>query len=113
MSAEENERWMDRFRRLAKDIQAAEYTLIKREAQVKKLQAQHKVSALGSGIKTSSAQETYAESQEDLYLARLEIGVAKGALSAARVELKALEVGFEEWRTRSANKREEMKRYGA
>jgi len=87
--------------------------LIKCEAEVKKLNAQLKLIALGNGIKTSSAQETHAESSEELYEARLKVGVAKGGLSSLRVKLKALEIGFEEWRTKMVNEREERRRYGA
>ena len=64
-------------------------------------------------MKTSSAQETWAESQQELYLARLKVGVAKGSLSALKITLKSLEIGFEEWRTKMVNAREERKRYGA
>jgi hypothetical protein len=45
--------------------------------------------------------------------ARLRVGEAKGGLSAIKVQLRALEVGFEEWRTKMVNAREERKRYGA
>jgi hypothetical protein len=34
-------------------------------------------------------------------------------LSAIKIQLRALEVGFEEWRTKMVNAREERKRYGA
>ena len=60
-----------------------------------------------------NAQETWAESQQELYLARLRVGVAKGTLSALKITLKSLEIGFEEWRTKMVNAREERKRYGA
>ena len=41
-----------------------EYEVLKSEALVKKTQALLKVKALGEGIKTTSAQDTYAESKE-------------------------------------------------
>jgi hypothetical protein len=64
-------------------------------------------------MKTTSAQDTWAEAQDEVYNARLRVGEAKGGLSALKVQLKALEVGFEEWRTKMVNAREERKRYGA
>jgi hypothetical protein len=64
-------------------------------------------------MKTTSAQETWAESSDELYDARLRVGEAKGGLSAIKIQLRALEVGFEEWRTKMVNAREERKRYGA
>ena len=60
-------------------MEKTEYEVYKCEAEVKKLQAQLKLKALAEGIKTTSAQETYAESSnETLYEARLRVGVAKG-----------------------------------
>jgi len=72
-----------------------------------------KLKALADGMKTTSAQETWAESSDELYNARLRVGEAKGGLSAIKIQLRALEVGFEEWRTKMVNAREERKRYGA
>ena len=61
-------------------IAAAEYDLVKCDADIKRLQAQLELMAAANGHK---------------------------------IELKALEVGFEEWRTKMVNMREEKKRYGA
>lgn len=103
---------MTKIREYAPKIQKAEYDVHRTEADVKKISAQLKMKAMAEGIKTTSGQETWAENEEELYLARLEVGLAKGHLQALKVELKALEVGFEEWRTQMVNEREEMKRYG-
>tara|TARA_R100000426_G_C4820396_1_gene110208 strand:- start:861 stop:1196 length:336 start_codon:yes stop_codon:yes gene_type:complete len=110
---EQHESWMHKIRSLAPTIESTEYEVYKCEAEVKKLQAQLKLQALGEGIKTTSAQETYAEASEELYKARLRVGVAKGALSALKVNLKGFEVGFEEWRTKQVSARKERDRYGA
>ena len=110
---EQQESWMHKIRDLAPDIEDKEYQVYKCVAEVKKLQAQLKLQALGEGIKTTSAQETYAEASEGLYKARLEDGVAKGGLSALKVNLKGLEIGFEEWRTKQVSARKERDRYGA
>ena len=48
-----------------------------------------------------------------MYEARLNVGTKKGLLSGLKVKLDALKVGFEEWRTKMVNAREEAKRYGA
>jgi hypothetical protein len=87
--------------------------VFKNEADVKQLLAVLKLKALADGMKTTSAQETWAESSDELYNARLRVGEAKGGLSAIKIQLRALEVGFEEWRTKMVNAREERKRYGA
>ena len=107
------ESWLHQIRKLAPLIEKTEYEVFKCEAEVKKLQATLKLKALADGVKTTSAQETWAESQNELYDSRLKVGVAKGALSALKVTLKSLEIGFEEWRTKMVNEREERRRYGA
>jgi hypothetical protein len=98
MTDQVEESYAHRIRSMAGTFEKVEHELVKCDADVKKLHAQLKVKALSEGIKTSSAQDTYAEASEELYQARLKVGVAKGALSALRVKLKALEIGFEEWR---------------
>lgn len=110
---EQVESWMHQIRTLAPLIEKIEYLVFKNEADVKKLLAILKLKALADGMKTTSAQETWAESSDELYNARLRVGEAKGGLSAIKVQLRALEVGFEEWRTKMVNAREERKRYGA
>ena len=110
---EQEENWMHKIRGLAPLIEKTEIQVVKCEAQVKKLQATLKLQALATGMKTTSAQDTYAESQLSLYEARLRVGVAKGALSALKVNLKGLEIGFEEWRTKQVSARKEQARYGA
>ena len=108
------ESWMHKVRSLAPVIEQAEYDLHESEADVKRLQAGLKQEAMGNEkYKTVSAQEVYAETNDDLYKARLKVGVCKGTLSALRVQLRSVEVGFEQWRTECANTRTEQKRYGA
>ena len=110
---EQTENWQHQIRSIAPVIQTAEYELLKAEADVKRVMALWKTVALSEGIKTTSAQDTYAENQTEIYQTRLQVAVAKGQLSAVKVQLRALEVGFEEWRTKMVNAREERKRYGA
>ena len=105
------ESWQDKIRELAPKISNAEYNLLKAQADIKKLQAKLELIATSQGVKTISAQKTYADNSDELYEARLKEGVAKGSLSALKIELKTLDVGFEEWRTKMVNAREERKRY--
>jgi len=65
------------------------------------------------GHKDNKCPRYIAENQAEVYQSRLAVAVAKGQLSAVKVQLRALEVGFEEWRTKMVNAREERKRYGA
>tara|TARA_R100001377_G_scaffold61012_1_gene37121 strand:- start:165 stop:503 length:339 start_codon:yes stop_codon:yes gene_type:complete len=110
---EQIESWQNQIRNIAPVMQMADFELLKAEADVKRVLALWKTVALSEGIKTTSAQDTYAENQSELYQSRLAVAVAKGQLSAVKVQLRALEVGFEEWRTKMVNAREERKRYGA
>ena len=58
------ESWMQQIRNIAPIIEKTEYEVFKCEAEVKKLHATLKMQALGTGMKTSSAQETWAETQK-------------------------------------------------
>lgn len=110
---EDNELWIHKIRSLADPIRRAEYEILKCDAEEKKLLAKLKIIALSEGHKTIGSQEIYAENNPDLYKTRLQKAVNKANLSGLRVQLKALEIGFEEWRTKMVNAREEQKRYGA
>ena len=109
----EVENWMHKIRELAPLIEKCEYSVLKSEAEVKKMQAVLKVQALGEGIKTTSAQDTYAESKDELFQARLKVASYKSGLSALKIELRELEIGFEQWRTEQVSARKEQARYGA
>ena len=110
---EERELWMHKIRSLAEPMRKAEYEILVCEADEKQLLAQLKTIALSKGKKTIGSQEIYAENHPDLYKTRLRKAVHKADLTSLKVKLKALEVGFEEWRTKMVNAREEQKRYGA
>jgi len=107
------ESWQDKIRHLAPALESAEFDVFKCDADIKQLQAKLEISSVAMGYKTIAAQKQYAEAHDKLYDARLRLGCAKGALSALKVTLKSLEIGFEEWRTKMVNSREERKRYGA
>ena len=111
MMDEQQELWMHKIRNLAPVIEKAEYELHKTKADEKRIMAKLKATALSQGHKTVASQESYAENQDELYQARLKIGVAQGFLASAKVQIDALKVGFEEWRTKMVNEREERRRY--
>ena len=113
MNQEQQELWIHQIRKLVDPIRNAEYQILVCEADIKKMLAKLKTTALANGNKTVASQEVFAENNPTLYKARLRHAVAKSELSALKVELKALEVGFEEWRTKMVNQREEKKFYGA
>ena len=107
------ETWQHKIRSLAPQIRDAEFSVFKAEANIKLLQAKLELAAASTGIKTHAGQKQRAEADMSLYDARLEYGLKKGELSALKVSLKSLEVGFEEWRTKMVNARNEKNRYSA
>lgn len=109
----EIESWQHKIRSIAPAIVKAEFAVYKADADIKLLQAQLELKASSFGIKTVAGQKQSAESKSELYEARLAYGMTKGQLSGLKVQLKSLEVGFEEWRTRMVNARQEQKRYSA
>jgi len=112
MGEEIREKWMHQIRKLAPQIKEAEYEIALNDAECKRMYAKLKMKATSEGCKTVSAQEVYADMDDGLYTQRLRLGASKGKLSALKVELKSLEIGFEQWRTESVNMRREYKRYG-
>jgi|TARA_R100000455_G_C6201660_1_gene72242 hypothetical protein len=108
---EQQELWMDKIRKLAPEIEKAEYKVFLRKANVQKTLALLKIQAQDHGCKTVASQETWAESQDSLYQARLEVGIASGFLSSLKLQVDAYKIGFEEWRTKMVNEREERRRY--
>lgn len=110
---EEQELWIHKIRQLAKPIREAEYHIHKCDADIKRLLAKLKLVAMSQGNKTVASQEVYAENDPELYQTRLKMAVNKANLAGLKVQLKSLEIGFEEWRTKMVNAREEQKRYGA
>tara|TARA_R110002095_G_scaffold101771_1_gene89363 strand:- start:110 stop:445 length:336 start_codon:yes stop_codon:yes gene_type:complete len=109
----ETENWMHKIREIAPLIEKCEYQVLKFEAEHKRLIAMLKLEALADGIKTDSAQNTFAESKKELFDSRIKIASYKSGLVALKLELKATEIGFEQWRTEQVNLRKEQARYGA
>lgn len=105
------ESWQHKITQLGPQIAKAEEDLAKAEAIVKKLNAQKQLEATARGVKTISAQQVYADSSDELYEARLHVGVCKGVLALKKNNVDGIKIGFEEWRTKMVNAREERKRY--
>jgi|TARA_E500000178_G_C16945729_1_gene718717 hypothetical protein len=113
MSDEQKEIWMHKIREYAPRIKNAHIRLYQAEADVKKTEAILMTQAMSKGIKTNAGQKHFAEESDQLHEARLKVGVCKGELESIKVELRALDVGFEQWRTEAVNNRTERQRYGA
>ena len=108
---EEKELWMEKIRGLAPVLEKAEIEVHNEKANLQRLMARLKTEAIAHGNKSVASQETYAENKEVIYQARLNVGIAQGHLMSVKVQIDALKIGFEEWRTKKINEREERKRY--
>ena len=112
MVDEQQELWMHKIRSFAEPLQNAEYEVFEADANIKRLRARLMLEATASGCRSVASQEIYAENDDNLHEARLELAKKKGMLSGLKVKLDSVKIGFEEWRTKMVNAREEQKRYG-
>jgi hypothetical protein len=94
-------------------VRDAEETACRMEAEEKKQFALLQVRALSEGYKSVASQTTYADASEEMYQARINRGVAKAGIAAAKANLLAAEVEFKVWQTRMATIRQEKRVYGA
>lgn len=99
--------------RAARDrIKNAEEGLEKAKAEEKKefsglmLKAENELN-----IKSLGGQEKWADNQESIYQKRLEVGVARGELAAAKVELSMAEGDLRIWQTNQKTMHLEMRSY--
>ncbi len=107
----DEERFAQDIRDMASVIGGLERQVIATEADIKRIVAREMVVAEAAGQKSAVAQS--ADLSDKVYEARIKHGTAKGQLAAARVEMKALEVAFETWRSKMASLRIERKVYSA
>ena len=109
----EQEQFAQRIRQAGSAVQEAEKKACEMEAQEKQMFATLQVKALGEGCKTVASQTTYADASDEMYAARVNRGVAKAAIAAAKANLLAAEVEFKIWQTQMATIRQEKRVYGA
>lgn len=107
--AEVEERYAIRVREAAERIRDAHVGVATAEAELKRTYAKK---MLESGEKSAAAQQRYADEDDAVFIARVELGKAEGELAASRAQLKAVEFAFEQWRTNMANLRIERRSYG-
>jgi len=109
----EEERYAMKIREAGKQMQEAEEEIGRAEAKEKMVYAKAMVVAEGEGNKTAAAQMRFADLQGEVYNARVNRGVAKGMLAAAKAEFRACEIEFEQWRSEKASNRLERRAYNA
>ena len=109
----EEEQFAEKLRGAGKRNGKAEEAVAIAEAACKKIIAQNKVLAIAEGHKSNAAQENWADLRPEVEQSRIQIGVAKGELAAARTEVLACRMEFDEWRTKMATHRKEREVYRA
>ena len=109
----EEERYAMKIREAGEQMRSAEEEIGRAEATEKMVYAKAMVVAEGEGHKTAASQMRFADLQGDVYNARVNRGVAKGLLAAAKAEFRACEIEFEQWRSEKASNRLERRAYNA
>lgn len=109
----EAERFAHNIREAGGSVKDAEEKACRMEAEEKKQFALLQVRALSEGYKTVASQTTYADATEEMYTARINRGVARAGIAAAKANLLAAEVEFKIWQTQMATIRQEKRVYGS
>ena len=109
----EEERYAMKIREAGEQMRSAEEEIGRAEAKEKMVYAKAMVVAEGEGHKTAAAQMRFADLQGEVYNARVNRGVAKGMLAAAKAEFRACEIEFEQWRSEKASNSLERRAYNA
>lgn len=110
----DQERFAKNIRDAGAEWQKAEIGLAKAEAAEKKTFAILQFKAQTQfGHKTIAAQSSWADSQEEMETSRINRGVAKGALAAAKANYEAAQTEFKAWQSEQAGMRAERRVYGS
>jgi len=107
---QETENFAQNVRAAGHQISLAEQAIAKSDAEEKMMVAQQKVIAEMRGHKTNAAQERCADEDPAVVQARLDRGIAKGQLAAAKADLMACEMEFKIWQSQMATQRFEKNR---
>jgi len=100
------ERFAHQLRTAGRLQDEAQVALTRAEIESSRITAQVKVQAeLTHGCKTNAAQERFTDEHAACRDARLQVGVAKGTVLAAKAELDASKMVFDTWRTQMATQR--------
>src|SRR5210317_942631 len=109
MNQEENFHQM--LRDIIPKIQETRINVLKAEANLKKVFWIELCKAKDDGERSYNAQKSKAEASEAYYEASMLVAKAKARLDALQTEKSAVDMQFEEWRTKQANYRLERSRY--
>lgn len=110
---DQSENFHQQLRDIIPKISEARVSVLKSEVNLKRVFWIELCSAKEEGERSYNAQKARAEASENYYKASLEVAGAKANLDALQTEKQAVDMQFEEWRTKMANLRMERTRYGA
>lgn len=102
------------IRQAGSSLAKAEMDLAKADAAEKRQHALLQFKAeMEHGCKSSVSQSRFADSTNEMFEARTQRGIARGALAAAKANLMAAEVEFKQWQSKQALLRSEARVYNA
>jgi len=108
-----SENFHEQLRAIIPKISEARINVLKSEVNLKRVFWIELCQAKEDGERSYNAQKSKAEATESYYEASLQVAGAKASLDALQTEKQAVDMQFEEWRTKMANLRTERSRYGA
>jgi hypothetical protein len=109
----QSENFHQQLRDIIPKISEARVDVLKSEVNLKRIFWIELCKAKDDGERSYNAQKSKAEASEPYYEASLLVAGAKAKLDALQTEKSAIDMQFEEWRTKQANYRLERSRYGA
>jgi len=110
---ESSENFHQQLRDIIPTISEARVNVLKAEVNLKRVFWIELCQAKDDGERSYNAQKSKAEATETYYEASMLVAKAKAKLDALQTEKSAVDMQFEEWRTKMANLRMERNRYGA
>lgn len=110
---DKSENFHQQLRDIIPDIKEARINIGQFESNLKKVFWKELCIAKEDGERSYNAQKSKAEASEDYSKASYELIGAKARLDQLNTEKAAIDMQFEEWRTKMANLRMERSRYGA
>ena len=107
------ENFHQQLRDIIPQIKEARINVFKSESSLKKVFWIELCRAKDEGERSYNAQKSKAEATDEYHEANMGVAVAKAKLDALQTEKAAVDMQFEEWRTKMANLRMERSRYSA
>jgi len=110
---DKSENFHQQLRDIIPKISEARINVLKSETKLKRVFWIELCKAKDDGERSYNAQKSKAEASDEYSKASMDVAVAKASLDGLQTEKAAVDMQFEEWRTKMANLRQERSRYGA